>query len=59
MPLEEAGMIVQLLEMARQARHESMILRGMHMQQATLISPNKLQRDESERERYRNVINVL
>ena len=56
MPLDEAVMIVQRFERARQARHECLIKRGIQMQQATLISPKRSTRDESERERCANVI---
>lgn len=56
MPLEEAVMIVQRLERARQARHETLIKRGIQLQQATLIQPKRIQKDEGERERCANVI---
>lgn len=56
MPLEEAVLIIQRAERVRQARHESLIKRGIQMQQASLVIPKKTQRDESERERCANVI---
>jgi hypothetical protein len=54
-PIDAAALLVQRVERARHARHETLIKRGIQQQQASLSRP-KRQREESDREQCANTI---